>query len=184
MHRRVMDALVRPRGESRGQASRASSPISHSARDSSEILRRGLELFRGRPENITLQSAGPSHDTRDLVDFHQRNVVSEGESLGDHDAADSDTSSDDYGETEEERRQRLFVGAGGLQCTQSGEPPPGDHDLERRSSNDDETDRDYTNEGGPSIYAGSDSSESAPVEIRRRRPTVSSVYDGRGVSST
>jgi hypothetical protein len=182
------------------RSSKTSSSADFSAgliQDSSETRRiqRNPRLARGRPEDLTLHSAGPSHDTRLVIDIDQRVVVSEGESIGkksnpDSDATGYSSSSDDYGETEWDRQQRLLVGAGGLQSSHSellhsnwpgsvadalnSEERPGNHEI----------DHNLAGEGEHSLYTGSESSDSAPMEVKRRRPTISSVRDTQGASSS
>jgi hypothetical protein len=184
MRRKVMDALIRSRNASQGDITPASFPVG--AANLRDRPRRGP---KDRQEEFTLQSAGPSHDVRHFDDVDQRVVVSEGESFIGQDDADTDgsgytSSSDDYGETDGDREQRFFVGAGGVRRTQSDHTHPShteDHDHEDEFSAENEgEDQDLIRNRGPSVYSGSDSSESAPpVEIRRRRPTVSSSREAQ-----
>lgn len=182
MHRRVLDALLR-KGRPSSSLDLSSSMTTEG---NMQKAKKGSKAScRDRLEDIALRSAGPGRDDRIALGVDERIVVSEGESVGyqsNADTADSEctTSSDDYGETPENRHQRLFVGAGGLISSEED----GSEDGGSRRSEVDRGDRDWENHAvneqrtdirGASVYSGSESSDSAPVEIRRRRPTGAST---------
>jgi len=187
MHRKVMDALLRSRNASQDEVPR-DPPSPGSGTDPRYRQRRGGKAPRDRQEEFTLQSAGPSHEARYFEDVDQRVVVSEGESVITDSDAQSDgsgytSSSDDYGETDVDRQQRFFVGAGGILRTRSAHTHPIPHsEIPNHNENpnaENEVEQDFTHDRVASVYtgSGSDSSEEAPVEIRRRRPTISSTRE-------
>lgn len=195
MHRKVLDALTWSRNGSRAHSSRASSSTDFTgefgkeytvARSKKQLVSR---FFKDSKEELTLQSVGPIQEIPREVDFDRRIVVSEGESVDFHSDYDSDSSGwsssdDDYGDSSG-NRQRFLVGAGGVMSSDSemlhvNGPRPihddnNDEDEGQKSSRDS-----TTQERGARqiVYSGSEDSDSGPpVEVRRRRPTVSSVLE-------
>lgn len=175
LRRKFFDALIRPKSDSLVQTVEQPSLISHAGGPRNSSILKVSHVA----DELTLQSVGPNReDFSERLD--NRNVVSEGESfVEDSYCSTFSTTRGDGSETSNERRQRLFVGAGGMLDSETDREFLGPQ-TDRHGSGDNGPEDQFAENSSDGVESSS-SSEDDPIAIKRRKPIAAAAKTGTGV---